>query len=38
MKKADHYLHVSLQLVNRHWEIRVVVVVECHITAGLVQH
>lgn len=35
---ADIYLHVSLQLIDRHWEIRVVVVVECHITAGLVQH
>lgn len=32
------YLHVFLQLINGHWEVWVVVVVERHIAAGLVQH
>lgn len=32
------YLHVSLKLINGHREVRVVVVVERHITTGLVQH
>jgi len=36
--KSKHYLHVSLQLLNGHGEVRVIVVVKCHITAGLVQH
>ena len=39
-EKAHHkYLHVSLQLVDGHGEVRVVVVVVlCDIPAGLVQH
>lgn len=32
------YLHVFLQLVNGHWEVWVVVVVQRHIATGLVQH
>lgn len=36
--RAEHYLHVSFQLINGHGEVRMVVVVERHITAGLVQH
>lgn len=37
-QKTQHYLHVFLQLINGHREVRVVVVVECHIAAGLMQH
>lgn len=37
-EKGEHYLHVLLQLINGHGEVRVVVVVQSHITAGLVQH
>lgn len=36
--KKQNYLHVSLQLFIGHGEVRMVVVVERHITAGLVQH
>lgn len=39
-KESDQqlYLHVFLQLVDGHWEVWVVVVVERHIATGLVQH
>lgn len=38
MEILKQYLHVFLQLINGHGEVRVVVVVERHIAAGLVQH
>lgn len=35
---GGRYLHVSLQLIDGHGEVGVVVVVLGHVTAGLVQH
>lgn len=35
---TEHYLHVSLELIDGHGEVGVVVVVQSHIATRLVQH